>query len=52
MFQLKQFWNRARRGVFFVLLLLLFVLLTILLNLCITALSLAISPLFVENGRR
>ena len=25
MFQLKQFWNRARRGVFFVLLLLLFV---------------------------
>ena len=27
MFQLKQFWNRARRGVFFVLLLLLFILL-------------------------
>ena len=26
MFQLKQFWNRARRGVFFVLLLLLFIL--------------------------
>ena len=29
MFQLKQFWNRARRGVFFVLLLLLFVLLLV-----------------------
>ena len=27
MFQLKQFWNRARRGVFFVLLLMLFILL-------------------------
>lgn len=32
--------------------LLLFALLTVLLNLGITALSLAISPLFVENGRR